>query len=162
MQKFPADLVFCELFGHSCQYILLHLLLCALDVNRDSVPLALRLLESSQLRLDHGALHVVGLALADALHEDGFSQLQVDEVDLDGWGAVGGNAHDIAVFALQRGTSDDNAGGWVEVVGFGRGEKVGGCLAEGDEPVPAVSVCKGDAVAHFVLVGFGVVLSVKG
>lgn len=129
-----------------------------LDVDGDGIPFFLRLLKRLHLRADHVTLHIMGLTLADALHEDFLAELEVDKVDLDGGRAVGGDAHDVAVLLLQCGTGDHDAGGWVEAVGVGGGEGFNGGFAEGDQPVPAVFVGERDAVAHLFFVGFGVIL----
>lgn len=73
------------------------------------------------------------------------------------------DAQDVAVFALEGGAGDDDAGG-----GLREGGRVGGLLfllqgfdgfvAQEDQPVPAVGVCEGFAAGHFGDVGGGVVL----
>ncbi len=79
---------------------------------------------------------------------------QVDEVHVHVVVVVGGDADDVAVFALERGAGDDDAGRG-RVVG---GEAGDGGLAQEDQPVPSVGVGEGFVLGHFLLVGFGVVL----
>lgn len=149
-----------QLLRHGLDDIALDILHRALNVDRHSIPLALGLFQRSQLRLDHAALHVVGLALGDALQEDILVELEVDEVDADGGRAVGSDAHDVPVLPLEGRAGDDDAGRWVEFVAFRGGEGVDGGLSEGDQPVPAVCVCEGGSFAHFLLIGGWVVLGV--
>ena len=68
---------------------------------------------------------------------------------------VGRYAHDVAVFAFQGGTGDDDAGGRGGAGGREGGERG---VAEVGEPVPAVGVGEGGAGGHFGDVFGGVVL----
>lgn len=115
-------------------------------------PFALGLLEILQLRLDHCALHVMSLAGGDTLQKGILIQLQVNEVDLHGWRAVSSHTHDITVLLLQGRAGNHHARRGVEVVCFRGREGLDGCIAERDEPVPAVCVCERDAAAHLFFV----------
>lgn len=127
-------------------------------IDGERIPLALGFFEIPQLRLNHRVLHVMRLTLRDPLEEGLLVQFEVDEVDLDGRGAVGGHAHDVAVFLFQGRASDDHAGGREIVVGFRGGERLGGRVAKGDEPVPAVCIGERDPATHLLSIRVGVEL----
>lgn len=87
----------------------LNLFLGALNINGKSIPFPLRFLENLQLRVHHATLHIMRFALVHAVKQHTLAQFEVDEVDLHRRAPVGGDAHDIAVFLLQRGAGDDDA-----------------------------------------------------
>ena len=115
-------------------------------------------LERFQLRMHHGALHVVALSTHDPLHQDFLIRSEVDEVHGHLVVVVGGDADDISIASPQGRAGDDDA-----VVGLGcrrgAGRKAGhGCLAKGDEPVPPFVVGEGYALGHLHPIGLGVIL----
>lgn len=139
--RITQSLVFRQLLRHQLKNGLLNLLAGTISVDGQRIPFALGFLESLQLRVDHAALHIVGgITVLDALDQDVLVQLEINEVDLNRGGPVGGDAHDVSIFLFEGGTGDYNAGRRVEVVGLRRGEGLDGGFAQGDEPVPAVFV----------------------
>lgn len=125
-------------------------------VNGNDIDLVgLGALEDVELAVDHVGAHVVVLAREYALQQQLLVGVEVDKVQSQVGREVGRHADDVAVLALERrACQDDTVVALVELVDRG--------FAERREPVPAVSVRQGDAGAHLVNVGLGMVLRGSG